>query len=178
MLSVFVKSVIYLIAVPWQIIYFFSWVAFNIILSLTFLILLTCVQIWIYFIFPDQHLCFVNVKINIFHHIWKPVRRFFKSFYLFICRQRGGREEERGRNISVWLPLMCPYWGPGPQSRHMPLLGTELVTLWFTGWHSIYWATSAMENMGNHSKHGKCGSAPTQKSQWGASLAGRTHVHG
>ena len=32
--------------------------------------------------------------------------------------------------------------------------------------------------VGNHSKHGKCGSAPTWKSQWGARLAGRTHVHG
>ena len=32
--------------------------------------------------------------------------------------------------------------------------------------------------VGNHSKHGKCGSAPTRKSQWGARLAGRTHVHG
>ena len=30
----------------------------------------------------------------------------------------------------------------------------------------------------NCSKHGKCGSAPTRKSQWGARLAGRTHVHG
>ena len=32
--------------------------------------------------------------------------------------------------------------------------------------------------VGNCSKCGKCGSAPTQKSQWGARLAGRTHVHG
>ena len=32
--------------------------------------------------------------------------------------------------------------------------------------------------VGNRSKHGKCGSAPTQKSQWGARLAGRTCVHG
>ena len=31
--------------------------------------------------------------------------------------------------------------------------------------------------VGNHSKCGKCGSAPTQKSQWGARLVGRTHVH-
>ena len=33
-------------------------------------------------------------------------------------------------------------------------------------------------SVGNHSKHGKCGSAPTWKSQWGARFAGRTHVHG
>ena len=33
-------------------------------------------------------------------------------------------------------------------------------------------------DVGNRSKRGKCGSAPTRKSQWGARLAGRTHVHG
>ena len=33
-------------------------------------------------------------------------------------------------------------------------------------------------SMGNRSKRGKCGSAPTRKSQWGARLAGSTHVHG
>ena len=32
--------------------------------------------------------------------------------------------------------------------------------------------------VGNRSKCGKCGSAPTQKSQWGARLAVRTHVRG
>ena len=30
---------------------------------------------------------------------------------------------------------------------------------------------------GNRSKCGKCGPAPTRKRQWGARLAGRTHVH-
>ena len=33
-------------------------------------------------------------------------------------------------------------------------------------------------DVGNRSKCGKCGSAPTQKSQWRARLVGRTHVHG
>ena len=32
--------------------------------------------------------------------------------------------------------------------------------------------------VGNRSKRRKCGSAPTWKSQWGARLVGRTHVHG
>ena len=38
---------------------------------------------------------------------------------------------------------LAPYWGPGPQPRHVPWLGIELVTLWFTGWCSIHWATPA-----------------------------------
>ena len=37
----------------------------------------------------------------------------------------------------------APYWGPGPQPRHVPWLGIEPVTLWFPGQHSIYWATPA-----------------------------------
>ena len=33
---------------------------------------------------------------------------------------------------------------------------------------------SGQSPVGNCSKHGKCGSAPTQKGQWGVRLAGRT----
>ena len=36
---------------------------------------------------------------------------FKKIFYLFIFRQREGREKERERNINVWLPLMRPLLG-------------------------------------------------------------------
>ena len=43
---------------------------------------------------------------------------------------------------------------------------------------SCWWAMRRRHIVGNCSKCGKCGSAPTQKSQWGARLAGRTHVHG
>ena len=67
-----------------------------------------------------------------------------KRFYLFIFIERGeGRENERERNINVWLPVTCPLWGPSLQPRHVPWLGIKLVTLWFTGQHSIHWATPA-----------------------------------
>ena len=40
--------------------------------------------------------------------------------------------------------LSCgPYWGPGLQPRHVPWLGIEPVTLWFTGRHLVYWTTLA-----------------------------------
>ena len=40
--------------------------------------------------------------------------------------------------------LSCaPYWGPGPQPRHVPWLGIELAALWFTGLRSIHWAPPA-----------------------------------
>ena len=37
----------------------------------------------------------------------------------------------------------APYWGPGPKPRHVLWLGIKLVTLWFSGQHSIHWAMPA-----------------------------------
>ena len=61
------------------------------------------------------------------------------SIYLFLK----GREKEREKNINVWLPLQNPNWGPGPQLRHVPWLGIESLTLWFSVQHSIHWSTPA-----------------------------------
>ena len=74
---------------------------------------------------------------------WHNTLFFLKDFiYLFIFRERG-REEERRKETSMCSCLLwAPYWGPGPQSRHVSGLGIEPVTLWFTIWHSIYWATT------------------------------------
>ena len=76
---------------------------------------------------------------------WKEQSKrdlFFLWFYLFISRGEG-RKRERERNNNVYLPLMQPHCGPGPQLRHVSWLGIELVTFWFTGWHSMQWATPA-----------------------------------
>ena len=67
----------------------------------------------------------------------------FLRFYLFIFRERGRREEERERNIDVWLSLSCPQPGTQHVARHVPQSGIEPATLWFTGWHSIHWAMLA-----------------------------------
>ena len=37
----------------------------------------------------------------------------------------------------------APYWGPGPQPRHVPWLGIELATFWFTGLRSVHCTTPA-----------------------------------
>ena len=67
---------------------------------------------------------------------------FFLKIFIYLFVERGeGREKERERNISVWLHLHAPYWGPGPQPKHVPWLGIEPATLWFTGQHSIHCAT-------------------------------------
>ena len=44
----------------------------------------------------------------------------FLGFSLFISRERGRRENERERNINVWLPLAHLQLGPGSQPRHVP----------------------------------------------------------
>ena len=45
---------------------------------------------------------------------------FLKKIYLFIFREgKGGRK--RGRETSMHSCLLrAPYWGPGPQPRHVP----------------------------------------------------------
>ena len=60
---------------------------------------------------------------------------------------------KRGRETSMCDCLSCaPYWGPGPQPRHVPWLGIEPVTLGFSGWCSVHWATRARADGGNFYK--------------------------
>ena len=66
---------------------------------------------------------------------------FFK-IYLFICRDWGRGGERKGeKHQCVVASLVPPTAGSGPQPR--PWLRVKLATLWFTGWHSIHWATPA-----------------------------------
>ena len=67
----------------------------------------------------------------------------------------GEREKRRETSMCGCL-LWGPYWGPGLQPRPVPWLGIELVTLWFTGPHSIYWATPARAQNKNVLKRKKC----------------------
>ena len=54
---------------------------------------------------------------------------FFKKIFLqtlFIYFQRGeGKERERKRNISVWLPLMYPHLGTWPATQASALTGNR-----------------------------------------------------
>ena len=69
---------------------------------------------------------------------------FFKDFiYLFLEGERKA-VRKRGRETSMCGCLLCAsYWGPSPQPRHVPWLGIDLATLWFTGLCAIHWATPA-----------------------------------
>ena len=68
---------------------------------------------------------------------------FFNFTYLFLDRGEG-REKERERNINVWLPLSYPRLGTWLATQEwvgnpmLGLQGIEVVTSWFTGWHSIH----------------------------------------
>ena len=64
------------------------------------------------------------------------------KFILFFREGKGGRK--RGGETSMCGCLShAPYWGPGRKPRLAPWLEIGPVTLWFTGWRSIHWATPA-----------------------------------
>ena len=63
------------------------------------------------------------------------------SFLFLETEGKGGRK--RGRGTMCGCLSHAPYWGLGPQPRHVPSLGIEPVTLWFASWHSTHWATPA-----------------------------------
>ena len=64
-----------------------------------------------------------------------------KRFYLFIFKEKSDRETSLHQ--CVVASCVTPHWGLSPQSRHVPWLGIEPVTLWITGRHLIHWATPA-----------------------------------
>ena len=46
--------------------------------------------------------------------------------FIYLFLQKGeGREEERERNINVWLPLMCPLLGTWPATQACALTGNR-----------------------------------------------------
>ena len=73
----------------------------------------------------------------------------FLIFYLFIFierRREGEREGEKHqcvRDTPIGHLSHTPNWGPGPQPRHVPWLGMDLMTFRFAGQHSVYLATPA-----------------------------------
>ena len=76
----------------------------------------------------------INSKENLFYFILR--------FYLFLEEAKGRRKRRRETSVCACL-LRAPYQGPGLQPRHVPWLGIELATLWFAGWHSVYWVIPA-----------------------------------
>ena len=77
--------------------------------------------------------------------LWSEVHFYFIfwRFYLFTFRERGseGEKHQYVRNISIGFLSHAPNRTPGLQPWHVPLLGIELAAFWFSGWHSIHWAT-------------------------------------
>ena len=55
--------------------------------------------------------------------------------------REGEREKDKHqcvRETSIHGLSHIPNQEPGPQPRHVPQLGTELVTFWFAGWCSVH----------------------------------------
>ena len=64
---------------------------------------------------------------------------FFKILLMYFLYRGEGREEERERSISAWLPLL---WLTLPTTQACALIGNspvcEPATLWFADWCSIH----------------------------------------
>ena len=100
---------------------------------------LSCLRVCSFFVLPAQICYWIN-----------PVK--FLRFYLFIFSDGGGREKDRKRNINVRENHRsvascahhnqgpCSDWGPNLQPTHVSLLGIELATFNFAGWHPTKWA--------------------------------------
>ena len=69
---------------------------------------------------------------------------FFKDLFLERGRE-GEREEEKHQCVVAFH--VPPTGGIASNPGMCPRLGIEPVTLWFTAWHSIHWATPAMAEM-------------------------------
>ena len=83
-----------------------------------------------------------STEFNWFSAIFISTFFFFLKFYLFNFRERGREGEREGeKHQYVVSSLHIPYWEPGPQPMHVPRLGIKPAILWFSGRHSISWAT-------------------------------------
>ena len=89
--------------------------------------------------------------------LWSEIL-FKKDFYLFLERGEG-REKDRERNISVWLPLTCPQLGTWPTTQACALSGNrtgDLLVCRLTlnplshtsqGWNTFYkWFSPSTNN--------------------------------
>ena len=63
---------------------------------------------------------------------------FFFLRILFLEKGEGSEKEREEKHQCVVPSHVPPHQGPGPQPRHMPQQGIELVTPWFTDQHSIH----------------------------------------
>ena len=69
-----------------------------------------------------------------------------KDCIYWFLENRKGKERRRETSMCGCLSSI-PYWGPGPQPRHMPWLGIKPVTLWFTVRYSVHWAIAIRANI-------------------------------
>ena len=93
--------------------------------------------------FPDC--CYPDLATMIFalsiHQL-----HFLKEFIHLFLERAEGREKEREKNIDVlethpsFVPS-CPQLGTQPATQACALTGNQTSNLWFSGRHSIHWAT-------------------------------------
>ena len=81
-----------------------------------------------------------------FHSIYHTRALSFERIYLFIFRERGrGGETLMCKRYIDQLPFTHPQLGIWPATQACALTGNQTSDLWFTGQHSIHWATPARD---------------------------------
>ena len=87
----------------------------------------------------------ILIRLYRFQVLKEQISFFKQLFYLFIYLflERGeGRETERETSMCGCLSC-APYWGPGPQPRHVPWLRIKTNNPLVCSPRSIHWATPA-----------------------------------
>ena len=86
------------------------------------------------------HVLLMGIK-KWYNHAGKQIGTFFfflKRFYLFIFRERETEGEREGEKHQYVVASCEPPGGDCLKPRHVPRLGIQSTTLWFTGQHSIH----------------------------------------
>ena len=56
------------------------------------------------------------------------MQKFFLKDFIYLFLERGeGKEKERERNISMWVPLVCPLLGIWPTTQARALIGNQTI---------------------------------------------------
>ena len=103
-----------------------------------------------------QHLAALGGSSDVYirlTYLWGIFFFFLKDLFIYLFSEREGGKKERERETLKCSCLSCtPNWGPFPKPRHLPDWELNRQPLWFTGLHSIHWATPARAEESSNSK--------------------------
>ena len=79
-------------------------------------------EMWLHVIHGKMQ--YFTARLNA-HPAWGTLYFLFKILFILFLERGEGRDRERDRNISVWLPLLCPLLGTWPVTQVRALTGNR-----------------------------------------------------